>query len=124
MIFLVAGTVWYTNEKQISSIRLECAELCKRTSPIPFEQKTIRDAGELEKFKQAMSQGRKLLGDIDYGVVFWMYITLRDGTRKKYVLNINEQPGGIALLVNMKSGNAYTLPKDDTAAMRAIIWHG
>lgn len=121
---LVIGTVWYTYEKQIVSIRLQYADaaLSGENGRIPFKEKTFTDTHDLDTFKHAMSKARKLSGDLDYAVMFWMSVTLRDGTQKKYVLNINEENEGDALLANVKSGKVFSIPKDEADPLRPIIY--
>lgn len=65
---------------------------------------------KLRIFQRAISKAEKINGILNYGVMFWMYLSFDDGTQEKYVLNVANEQG-------------YTIPKDQTNELRKIIYN-
>ncbi|MDG0813961.1 hypothetical protein [Cohnella rhizosphaerae] len=64
-------------------------------------------------------------GVLDYGVTFFMYLFFEDGTQKKYVLNVEDQDGMNALLVDTdNSMQGYRISKELTSELRGVIYGG
>jgi hypothetical protein len=64
-------------------------------------------------------------GELDYGVMFLMYVSFDDGAQKKFELNVSDEDGRTALLVDTTdSGQGYLIPKDQTSELRKIIYNG
>ncbi|SFD84591.1 hypothetical protein SAMN05216378_1707 [Paenibacillus catalpae] len=127
IILLAAGMVSCNsvnrNENKIVSISLECAELCNNFENPPFEHKRITSAGELSSFEGAMNKAVKIKGELDYGVIFRMFVSFEDDTQIQYVLNIDNKPDSTGLLVDTaKSGLGYKIPKADADELRVIIY--
>ena len=116
----IIGIVWFQISIAISSIKLECTDVNRSC---PFPQKIFTGAADLEQFQHAMRRADKAKGDLDMAPMYWMYVTYKDGTQKKFVLNISEDRKGKALLVNMEKGSYYTLSKNQTARLRSIIFN-
>jgi hypothetical protein len=103
------------NGNGIVSVRLVCADICqetKDTQPPPFEEKTYEADDETAVFKQAMDKAEKMLGEVDYGVYFTMYVSYQNGDQKEYVLNVGREKGHEGLLVDTgERGGVYSIPK-------------
>lgn len=113
--------------KEIVSVKLECADFCKRAGTPPFAEKTFakEDGDALKLFRKAIVNAKKMNGMLDYGVTFFMYLAFGDGTQKKYVLNVADQDGMNALLVDTEdSSQGYTISKDLTSELRSFIYGG
>jgi len=114
------------NGKEIITVKLECADICKTMNTHPFTEKiiTYENVNELRIFQRAISKAEKMNGILDYGVMFYLYISFEDGTKKKYVLNVADEDGRTALLVDTAdSGQGYTISKDQTDELRKLIYH-
>ncbi|MFC3802636.1 hypothetical protein [Cohnella sp. GCM10012308] len=112
------------NGKEIVSVKLECAEFCKKAGT-PFAEKTFtkENGEELKLFRKAIVNAEKMNGVVDYGVDFFMYLSFGDGTQKKYVLNVADEEGRTALLVNTDdSSQGYTISKGLTNELRSVIY--
>ena len=110
------------NEKEIVSIKIECADLCKTMKNTPFTEKTYENEEEIRIFQRAINTAEKINGILDYGVVFYMYVSFEDGTQKKFVLNVADDDSSTALLVDTAhSEQGYTIPKDQTKELRKTL---
>ncbi|RCW46458.1 hypothetical protein [Paenibacillus prosopidis] len=110
-------------EKEILNIRLECADLCKQMEKPPFTEKTFEDTDEIKTFVKAINKAKKMNGELDYGVLFLMHISFKDGSQKKYVLNITKEEGGTGLLVDTAdSGQGYEIPEGLHNELSKIIY--
>ncbi|MFD2329409.1 hypothetical protein ACFSR7_09170 [Cohnella sp. GCM10020058] len=112
------------NGKEIVSVKLECAEFCKQAGA-PFAEKTFtkENGVVLKVFRKAIVNAEKMNGEVDYGVDFFMYLSFGDGTRKKYVLNVADEAGRTALLVDTDdSSQGYTISKGLTNELRSVIY--
>ncbi|MBB3070040.1 hypothetical protein FHS14_003035 [Paenibacillus baekrokdamisoli] len=128
IIFLVIGIVGCKSEvlngKEIVAIKLECSDLCKKTPNAPFNQKILTDIDEIKIFERSISKAVKMKGELDYDVMFMMYVSFEDSTQKKFVLNVDDEAGRTALLVDTAdSGQGYEIPKDQTNELRKIIYN-
>lgn len=128
ILFLVIGIVGCKSEdligKEIVAIKLVCSELCKKTPNTPFYQKILTDVDEIKIFKRSISKAVKMKGELNYGAMFMMYVSFEDSTQKKFVLNVDNEAGHIALLVDTAdSGQGYEIPKDQTNELRKIIYN-
>lgn len=113
--------------KEIVSVKLECADFCKRAETPPFAEKTFtKENGDaLKVFHKGIVNAEKMNGVVDYVVTFFMYLAFEDGTQKKYVLNVADEDGMNALLVNTEeSSQGYTISKDLTSELRSFIYGG
>ncbi|MWC31095.1 hypothetical protein [Paenibacillus sp. MMS18-CY102] len=111
--------------KEIVNIELECADLCKKLKTPPFSTKILNHENieELKTFEQAIKKTKKMKGKLDYGVMFFMYLTYEDNTQKKYTLNVEDEDGRTALLVDTSaSGQGYIIPEEQTNEIRKIIY--
>jgi hypothetical protein len=123
VLFVFSGLVGCTEANWVSSIKLECAEMCKRMGNPPFAEKIITDSKEINSFTDAIRQADKMTGILDYGAIFKMYLKFENGTEKLYVLNIDDKDGSNGLLVDLAhSEQGYRISKQDTSALRAIIY--
>ncbi|MFC5529748.1 hypothetical protein [Cohnella yongneupensis] len=112
--------------KEIVEVKLECAELCKTMKTPPFSTKIVahEQADEIRAFERAIGKATKINGELDYGAMFFMYLTFEDDAQKKYVLNVADEEGTTALLVDTaNSGQGYTIPKEQTNELRKIIYN-
>lgn len=105
-------------DKELSSIQLECAD-----ESCPFKQKSFDDEADLEKFQRAMGKADPIKGEIDLAPMFRMLATFKDGTRREYVLNINEEYVGRAILVNLEKDSSYFIPKSQADLLRPIVYN-
>ncbi|WP_217592002.1 hypothetical protein [Cohnella sp. GbtcB17] len=116
--------------KEIVSVKLECADFCKRvgTPPFPpFTEKTFakENGNALNVFRKAIVNAEKMNGVLNYVVIFYMYLLFDDGAQKKYVLNVADEDGMNALLVDTEeSSQGYTISKDLTSELRSFIYGG
>ncbi|KIL34999.1 hypothetical protein SD71_15060 [Cohnella kolymensis] len=131
ILFFVVGIVGCNsdvlNGKEMVGIKIECADGCKTMKTPPFTEKivTYENVDELRIFQRANSKAVKMQGELDYSVMFFMYLSFEDGTQKKFVLNVADEDGRTALLVDTAdSGQGYTIPKDQTNELRKIIYNG
>jgi hypothetical protein len=131
LLFSVVGIVGCKSEvlngKDIVTIKLECADGCKTMKIPPFTEKivTYENVDELRIFQRAINKALKVKGELDYSVMFFMYLSFEDNTQKKFVLNVADEDGRTALLVDPSdSGQGYTIPKDQTNELRKIIYSG
>ncbi|SFS76908.1 hypothetical protein [Paenibacillus sp. BC26] len=111
--------------KEIVIIKLESADGCKTMKTTPFTESivTYEKVDELRIFKRAINIAVIEKGDIDYCAMFFMYLLLEDGTQMKFVLNVADEAGRTALLVDIADrGQGYEIPKDQTAELRKIIY--
>ncbi len=125
-IFTLIGCNSFNGE-EIKSIRLECADLCadKGLTAAPFTERTYQDASEIKRFERAIDKAEKMSGDLDYGVYFLMYVTYKDASEKKYVLNIvnSEKEGIQGLLVDTAdSMQGYSIPEAQHDELRKLIY--
>lgn len=112
---------------EVASIRLECVDLCKsdQQSTVPFTEKTFTGADEIRPFVNAINKASKISGDIDYGTYFFMYVSYKEGSEKKYVLNISDldKEGMRGLLVDTEdSGQGYEIPAEIHTELRKLIY--
>lgn len=115
------------NGKEIVSVKLECADFCKKAEKPPFAKKifTKENGDALNVFRKAIVKAEKMNGVLDYGVTFFMYLFFEDGTQKKYVLNVEDQDGMNALLVDTdNSMQGYRISKELTSELRGVIYGG
>jgi hypothetical protein len=131
ILFLVLGITGCGSDvldgKEIVTIKLECADGCKTMKTPPFTEKivTYENVEELRIFQRAISTAILMKGELDYSVMFFMYLSFEDGTQKKFVLNVADEDGRTALLVDTAdSGQGYEIPKDQTTELRKIIYSG
>jgi hypothetical protein len=131
ILFLLLGITGCGNDvlggKEIVTIKLECADGCKAMKTSPFTEKivTYENVDELRIFQRAISKAVIIKGELDYGVFFYIYLSFKDGTQKKFVLNVADEDGRTALLVDTAdSGKGYSIPKDQTTELRKIIYRG
>lgn len=113
--------------KEIVSVKLECADFCKGAEKPPFAEKTFtKDNGDaLNVFRKAIVNAEKMNGVLNYVVIFYMYLLFDDGAQKKYVLNVADENGMNALLVDTEeSSQGYTISKDLTSELRSFIYGG
>ncbi|GGF90578.1 hypothetical protein [Paenibacillus abyssi] len=129
IIILVLGMTGCGNDvlngKEIVSIELECADLCKTMKTPPFRGNAyiFDNVDDLRIFQRAISKAVKMEGKLDYGVMFFIHLVYEDGTQKKFVLNVADEDGRTALLVDTaNSGQGYEIPKDQTTELRKIIY--
>ncbi|WP_336772838.1 hypothetical protein [Paenibacillus sp. MMO-58] len=111
--------------KEIDKISIVCADECKTVMPASFKETDVvifEAADELNVFEKAITRAEVIKGEVDYGVLFYMYLALDDGSQKKYVLNIAKEDGRSGLLVDTYSGKGYAIPVNLTDKLRAIIW--
>lgn len=112
------------NEKEIVSIKIECADLCRTMKNIPFTEKTFDNEEEIRIFQRAINTAEKINGNLNYGVIFYMYVSFEDGTLKKFVLNVDDDDASTALLVDTAhSEQGYTIHKDQTIELRTILYN-
>ncbi|MFC5649831.1 hypothetical protein ACFPYJ_11995 [Paenibacillus solisilvae] len=108
---------------EIEHISLTCIDICLRWEKPPFTLKTFNDADSILTFTEAINQARRMEGDLDYGGIFNMKLFFTDGTRKEYVLNIDDKVGSTGLLVDIaKSTQGYIIGQDMVSKLRAIIF--
>jgi len=112
---------------EVLSIRLECVDSCKDTkqTQASFTEKTFDDKNEIRTFVKAINRAKKLKGELDYGVYFYMYLSFKDGHQKKYVLNIgnSEKKGTRGLLVDTgNSGQGYSISEREHEKLRKLIF--
>jgi hypothetical protein len=112
------------NDKEVVSIKLECgSELCKKKGDVPFSEKTFEDAKEIKLFVKAINKAEKMNGKLDYGALFIMQVSLKNGTQKKYVLNIDNEAESTGLLVELSnSSQGYTISQGLSDDLRKIIY--
>ncbi|QHW33060.1 hypothetical protein GZH47_21150 [Paenibacillus rhizovicinus] len=129
ILFIVMGSAGcgskaeVVKDQAITSITLVCADLCKELSDPPFNQKVITEVEELKTFKHAIDKAKIMQGDLDYGVVFLMSISYSDHTQQEFVLNVDNEDGRTALLVDRAdSGQGYEIPPEPTSALRKMIY--
>ena len=109
----------------VKSIRLECAELClnDQAGEPPFTDKTFDDKADIQTFVRAIDGADKMMGELDYGVYFWMVIAKADGSTQKYVLNVGRQEGTTGLLVDTaESSQGYEIAEEPTEELRQLIY--
>lgn len=116
------------DRQSIVTITLECADFCKTMNNAPFAAEKIisyENADELRIFRRAIETAVKMSGELEYGVMFYMYLSMEDGTQKKFVLNVGDEEDQTGLLVDTAaSGQGYEIPEDQTAKLREIIYEG
>lgn len=113
--------------KEIVTIKLECADLCRKMKEPPFSTKILNSehVNELKIFEDALGKTKKMQGKLDYGVMFFIYLSFANNTQKKYVLNVDNEDGRTALLVDTaNSGQGYIIPIAQTNELRKIIYGG
>jgi hypothetical protein len=89
----------------------------------PFAEKLITDSKEIKSFTETIRQADKMTGILNYGAIFNMHLSFDNGNEKLYVLNIDDKDGSNGLLVDLaQSEQGYTMTKQDTSALRAIIY--
>lgn len=112
-------------QKELASIELECADLCKamKTPPFKGEYYTFDHVQDLQVFQRAIRKAVKLKADLDYGVMFRMHLSFKDGTRKTMVLNVADKDGLTALLVDTADRIFYEIPKAQTTELRKVIYN-
>jgi hypothetical protein len=120
---LICGLVGCRTATDVLKIRLECAELCEQMDKSPFKEKVINDGHEIKAFMEAIKQAQPIMGKLDYGADFRMYVSFSDGSEKQYVLNIADDEKSAGLLVDMAdSEQGYTIPKENAKVLSAIIY--
>ena len=117
----------HIKSSKVLSIKLECVDACENTknTPVPFTEKTFVNKDEIRTFVQAINQADKLNGELDYGVLFFMHLSFKDGHEKKYVLNVgnSEKKGTKGLLVDtVDSGQGYSIPEKWHEELRKLIY--
>ncbi|WP_219837196.1 hypothetical protein [Paenibacillus sp. R14(2021)] len=129
VLLLILGITGFGKDvlygKDIVHIELECADLCKtmKTPPFRGNDYTFSKTDEVRIFQQAISKAVKMKDDLDYGVMFFMYLAFEDGTEKKFMLNVADEDERTALLVDTTdSGQGYEIPAVQTAMLRKIIY--
>lgn len=114
VLFMMIGAAGCSTGNEMVSVRLVCTDLCqesKAVAPPPFEEKTYEAEDEIAVFKRSVDKGEKMLGEVDYGVYFSMYITYKDGAQKEYDLNIVREKGYEGLLADKEEqGKVYSIP--------------
>lgn len=111
------------NKIDITAIKLECLELCKQKGNVAFSVKMIEDHKELEIFAQAINKAEKLQGILDYGALFGMEVLYKEGTPKKYILNIEKDFGAKGLLVEAtNSSQGYTISEELSFELSKVIY--
>lgn len=111
------------SKKEVESIKLECMELCKQKGNVAFSVKTFEDDNDIEMFVKAINKAEKIKGMLDYGTLFLMEVILKDGTQKKYVLNIDKEFGTNGLLVeSSNSSQGYTITQELSFELSKIIY--
>lgn len=109
----------------ISSIRLECANLCKKMNPPPFTEKTFdeKQPDALQAFQKAMRKADKMGGSIDYDALFRMQVSYKNGSVRNFALNVAKEPGWNGLIVDLAhSERGYRIPKAEAEALRKVIY--
>ncbi|WP_041613528.1 hypothetical protein [Paenibacillus sp. JDR-2] len=128
MIIFILGITGCGNDlldgKEIVNVRMECADECKPMKPSSIKEgdMTYEKTDELNVFERAITRAKLIKGELDYGVFFYMHLMLDDGSQRKFVLNITDEDGRTALLVDTDSGKGYAIPENLTEELRAIIW--
>ncbi|GIO12759.1 hypothetical protein J19TS2_23140 [Cohnella xylanilytica] len=76
-----------------------------------------------EAFQRSIRHAEKIKGELDYGAMYFLYV--EDGMRKKFVLNLAEEAGRTALLVDTAHpSQGYSIPSKCTDLLREVIYGG
>lgn len=112
------------NNQDVSSIKLECIQLCLRLNEKPFEEKQFKDLDSIALFMQAINESNKMNGILDYGAIFLMTVYSVDGTQRTYHLNIENieypQKGLLLKLPNTEQG--YEIPENISKDLKDLIY--
>jgi len=110
--------------KDVSSIKLECIQLCMQKEERPFEEKQFKDKDSITLFIQAIHESKKMQGVLDYGAIFLMTVNFTDGNENTYHLNIENiedpQKGLLLMLPNTEQG--YEIPEGISKDLRDLIY--
>ncbi|SFI72445.1 hypothetical protein SAMN02799624_01890 [Paenibacillus sp. UNC496MF] len=107
----------------VTKIELTCAELCQRMDKPPFQSRMISDEGEIRTFVQVLGDAKKMAGALDYGALFRMRLYFENGSRKDYVLNIEDGDGWKGLLVDSEhSSQGWEISEQDAKTLRGLIY--
>ncbi|WP_042200522.1 hypothetical protein [Paenibacillus camerounensis] len=126
---LAIGVMSYSKLKvsEISSIRLECKDLCK-DGQVPaglFTEKIFTEPDEISVFMNAVNKASKMPGMLNYMTSFLMYVSYSDGGEKVYVLNIanvkNEEIRGL-LVDTEDSSQGYEIQTEFHEQLRQLIY--
>lgn len=92
LLFLIIAGCSNLRVSELSSIRIECVDICNREDPqaAAITEKTFSDPEEIRAFVNAVNKASRIKGELDYGVMFRMYAAYKNGGEKVYSLNISD----------------------------------
>ncbi|MNC00900.1 hypothetical protein D3C75_482390 [compost metagenome] len=114
-------------ENEVTSIRLECKDLCK-DGQVPaglFSEKIFTEPDEISVFMNAVNKASKMQGMLNYMTSFLMYVSYSETGEKVYVLNIaNVKDEAIrGLLVDTEdSSQGYEIQTEFHEQLRQLIY--
>lgn len=114
---------------EVSSIRIECVDICNREDPQaePFTEKTFSDPDETSEFINAINKASQMNGMLNYTTYFLMHVTYpeREAAEKVYVLNIAnvKDEGTTGLLVDtIDSEQGFEIQPEFHEELRKLIY--
>jgi hypothetical protein len=111
--------------KDVNNISLECIQLCLEMQNKPFSVKLFDDSDSIALFIKAINEAEKMQGILDYGAIFLMKLTLKNGNQKEYHLNIanteKSQKGLLLKLPNTEQG--YRIPEKTSKSLKELIYN-
>src|SRR5690242_12641759 len=96
IIFILAVTILIAGcnlinhgikSNEVISISLECIQECLKMKDKPFAIKRFEDHESIKKFVKAINQAEKMEGILDYGAIFLMKLSYKNGSSNEYHLN-------------------------------------
>ncbi|WP_211749212.1 hypothetical protein [Paenibacillus sp. Marseille-Q4541] len=109
----------------VSSIRLECVQVCLESQKAPFIVKMIEDQEEIERFVHEVNQSEAMLGMVDYAAIFEMTVNYDEGAAHRFHINVSDEIGRTGLLVDLdghSNTNAYEIPEDAYDELSRLIY--
>ncbi|SEO98204.1 hypothetical protein [Paenibacillus sp. OV219] len=107
----------------IVSITLDCADLCIHHEKQQLAEMKFTRSEDIQIFLDASGKAKEIMGELDYGVYFYMNVRFSDGSDNRYVLNVDRDAGSTGLLVNVAdSGRGFSIPERETALLRELIY--
>lgn len=112
-----------TIAERIQSIKLVCSDLCNSTlEKVPFIEQTFEDKSEIKVFEDAISRLSKDTREVEYALLFQMYVIYNDGSQEEFQLNISDDAAVKTGVLLTSNGEGYIIHEEDTKKLSSLIY--